>query len=153
MARLRVLGTRALPRLAAFIQSSESSTSRALALAALEGIEDHRAAKIALGALDSSDVEAVVAALSVLRGWVTQETGTRLLEAIATIAVDRRRDARIRFAATEALSDLPVLGLPIRAVVGTGRALIHEVGDREPGDRHVLMSPREGVGLGQAFGR
>lgn len=116
MARLRVLGTRALPRLAAFIQSSESSTSRALALAALEGIEDHRAAEIALGALDSSDVEAVVAALSVLRGWVTQETGTRLLEAIATIAVDRRRDARIRFAATEALSDLPEhLVRPIRA--------------------------------------
>ena len=58
-------------------------------------------------ALSEADVEIVVAALGVLRSWVARETGTRLLEAITAIAVDRGRDARIRVAALDALSDLP----------------------------------------------
>lgn len=62
---------------------------------------------IALKALESADADTVVAALSVLRGWVAKETGTRVLEAVTAIAVDRTRDGRIRFAASEALSDLP----------------------------------------------
>ena len=63
--------------------------------------------EIAFAALGASDVDTVVAALSVLRTWVPQETGTRLLEAITAIAVDRDRDARVRVAALDALSDLP----------------------------------------------
>jgi hypothetical protein len=62
---------------------------------------------IALSALESADADSVVAALSVLRGWVAKETGTRVLEAVTAIAVDRTRDGRIRLAASEALSDLP----------------------------------------------
>jgi len=116
VARLRVLGARALPRLSSFIESSESSRARALALSALDGIADPRATRIALTALASSDIEVVVAALGVLRSWVTQETGTDLLETITALAVDTTRDARIRVAAVEALSDLPErLVQPIRA--------------------------------------
>jgi hypothetical protein len=63
--------------------------------------------EIALTALEATDVEVLVAALGVLRSWVPQESGTRLLEAIAAIAVDRSRDARVRVAALDALSDLP----------------------------------------------
>ncbi len=63
--------------------------------------------EIALTALEATDVEVLVAALGVLRSWVPQESGTRLLEAITAIAVDRSRDARIRVAALDALSDLP----------------------------------------------
>ena len=107
VARLRVLGPRALPRLASFIESSGPSRARALALGALEGAQDPQVAEIALSSLDAPDLETVVAALGVLRGWVTQEAGTRLLEAVAAIAVDRARDARIRVAALDALSDLP----------------------------------------------
>lgn len=114
MARLRVLGARALPRLTSYIDSA-TSTARALAISALEGTPDPRAAEIALACLDATDVETVVACLGVLRGWVTQETGTRLLEAVTAIAVDRGRDARIRVAAIDALSDLPEhLVRPIR---------------------------------------
>lgn len=107
VARLRVLGTRALPRLAKFLESDAPATARALAISALEGVEDRRAMTIALSALESADADAVVAALSVLRGWVPKETGTRVLEAVTAIAVDRTRDGRIRFAASDALSDLP----------------------------------------------
>jgi hypothetical protein len=107
VARLRVLGARALPRLTRLIESSDAPGARALALSALEGIDDAHASEIALTALNEPDVDIVVAALAVLRGWVARETGTRLLESITAIAVDRRRDARVRVAALDALSDLP----------------------------------------------
>jgi hypothetical protein len=106
-ARLRVLGARALPRLAKVIESSGASSVRARAMSALEGIDDRQASEIALHALTDTDADLIVAALGVLRGWVPRETGTRILEAIAAIAVDRTRDARLRVAAVEALSDLP----------------------------------------------
>lgn len=107
VARLRVLGARAFPRLSKFIESSANSSARARAMSALEGLEDRHAAEIALGALSAVDADIVVAALGVLRGWVPHETGTRFLETITAIAVDRSRDARIRVAAIDALSDLP----------------------------------------------
>jgi hypothetical protein len=107
VARLRVLGPRALPRLATMIATSHSGSARAHALSALDGVESPRVIDIALEALATADTETVVAALGVLRGWVARETGTRLLEAITAIAVDRARDARIRVAAIDALSDLP----------------------------------------------
>jgi hypothetical protein len=107
VARLRVLGARALPRLAKIIAAPHSGSARAHALSALDGVENPRVVDIALEALAIADTETVIAALGVLRGWVAREKGTRLLEAITAIAVDCGRDARIRVAAIDALSDLP----------------------------------------------
>ena len=90
-------------------QSSSGSGARALAMSALEGLDDAHASEIALTALSESDVDVVVAALGVLRSWVPRESGTRLLESITAIAVDRSRDARIRVAALDALSDCPTI--------------------------------------------
>jgi hypothetical protein len=116
VARLRVLGIRALPRLAKVIADPETGRARTLALNALDGVDDPHVVDIALKALASPDTDTVIAALVVLRSWVAQETGTRLLEAITTIAVDRDRDARIRVAAIDALADLPDhLVQPLRA--------------------------------------
>jgi hypothetical protein len=86
-----------------------------LALDALDGVNDVRAIDTAFAALRDRDVEVVIAALGVLRPWVADETGTRLLDAITAIAVDRTRDARVRVAALAALSELPEhLVRPIR---------------------------------------
>jgi HEAT repeat protein len=115
VARLRVLGARALPRLATFIASPDTGRARGFALSALDGVDDPRVIDIALKALAADDTETVIAALGVLRSWVAQETGTRLLETITAIALDRSRDARIRVAAIDALADLPEhLVRPIR---------------------------------------
>jgi hypothetical protein len=114
-ARLRILGSRALPRLLGLVTAHESASVRARALDALEGLDDVRVIDVAFDALRDGDVEVVIAALGVLRGWVAEETGTRLLDAITAIAVDRRRDARVRVAALAALSELPEhLVRPIR---------------------------------------
>jgi hypothetical protein len=116
VARLRVSGARALPRLAAFLTSDAPSDARAHALAALEGMTDPQAVELACAALGDPDTDVVVAALGVLRGWVTQESGTRLLETVTALAVDATKDARVRLAALDALSDLPEqLIKPIRA--------------------------------------
>ena len=115
VARLRILGRRALPRLIDLISAHQSSGVRAIALDALEGLDDVRVIDVAFHALSDGSVEVVIAALGVLRGWVADETGTRLLDAITTIAVDRSRDARVRVAALAALSELPEhLVRPIR---------------------------------------
>ena len=107
VARLRVLGPRVLPRLVLFIESATAANARAHAIAVLDGMQDRRVPEIALAALVDPDVPTVIAALGVLRGWVSGERGTRLLEAISAIAVDTARDARVRVAAIDALSDLP----------------------------------------------
>ena len=107
VARLRVIGARAFGRLSRFIETSDTPAARALAISALDGLEDPHAVDIAFAALSASDVDTVVAALTVLRSWVPREPGTRLLEAITAIAVDRARDARVRVAALDSLSDLP----------------------------------------------
>jgi hypothetical protein len=115
VARLRILGSRALPRLIDLVASHESAVVRALGLDAIEGIDDVRVIDVAYDALRDGDIEVVIAALGVLRRWVAEETGTRLLDAITAITVDRNLDARVRVAALAALSELPEhLVRPIR---------------------------------------
>ena len=115
VARLRILGNRALPRLIDLVAAHESAAVRALALDTLEGLDDVRAIEVAFEALRDGNIEVVIAALGVLRRWVAEETGTRLLDAITAITVDRSRDARVRVAALAALSELPEhLVRPIR---------------------------------------
>jgi hypothetical protein len=115
VARLRILGARAAPRLIELAAAHESANVRARALDALEGLEDVRVVDAAFAALKDGDIDVVIAALGVLRRWVAEETGTRLLDAITAITVDRSRDARVRVAALGALSELPEhLVRPIR---------------------------------------
>jgi HEAT repeat protein len=115
VARLRILGNRALPRLTDLVAAHELATVRALALDAIEGLDDVRVIDVAFDALGDGDIEVVISALGVLRRWVAEETGTRLLDAITAITVDRTRDARVRVAALAALSELPEhLVRPIR---------------------------------------
>jgi hypothetical protein len=107
VARLRVIGERTIPHLADFIASSAEGSARALALGALQDLRAPRALDLARHALDDSDADVVIAALAVLREWVAREDGTSALEAVTAIAVDARRNPRIRAAAVEALSELP----------------------------------------------
>jgi len=98
---------RAIPRLSALIASDAAPSVRSAALGALDGVDDRRAVDIALGALASNDAAVMPAAIAVLRGWLTRETGTRVLEALTAVAVDPGQEARTRRAALDALSDLP----------------------------------------------
>ena len=116
VARLRVIGARAIPAVVAFVTSGAAEPARAAALASLEGSEDARALAVARRALTGADASVALAAIGVLRGWLGQEQGTEALEALTVVALDRERDSAVRLAALDALSDLPAhLVAPIRA--------------------------------------
>ncbi len=116
MARLRLAGSRALPRLTLVIQSHADPRARAAALQALDGIDDARARAVALSALAAAEPPLVVAALGVLRAWAGREDGAELLDVVTAIALDTNREAAVRVAALDALSDLPPhIVQPIRA--------------------------------------
>jgi hypothetical protein len=123
VARLRVTGARALPHLSQLIQSTAPAAARAAALAVLEGLDDERTIGLARAALHDADTGVAQAAVAVLRGWLAREDGTQVLDAITATALDKRRDAAVRLAALDALSELPPdLVAPIRerAPIDTG---------------------------------
>jgi len=107
IARLRVAGAAAIPRLAALIGTDPDPAIKSAALRALEGADDDRVDAIALSVLDGGDDGVAIAALGVLRGRVTSEEGVRTLDALTALALDTSRTAAVRQAALDALSDLP----------------------------------------------
>lgn len=107
VARLRVIGPRAVDRVAALVISDAPSPARAAALRALEGSEDDRALRAAAAASGDPDVAVACAAIGMLRGRLTGESGTEILDLISSIALDAERARDIRLAALDALSELP----------------------------------------------
>ena len=107
IARLRVLGNRAVPRLIALVREDAQPVARASALKALDGMSDERIAEVAIHALSDAEVGVRLAAVATLRGLVMQETGVRVMDALASLAVDSRQSPTVREAAREALAQLP----------------------------------------------
>jgi hypothetical protein len=107
VARLRIIGARAIPELVTLVRSDAPADARAAALKALEGSQESRAADLALGALGDSDTNVAVAAIAVLRTWVTRETRPTVLDALTGVALDPARTDVVRLAALDALSELP----------------------------------------------
>jgi hypothetical protein len=131
VARLRVMGLRALPHLVALLESPAPAGARAAALSVLESFDDPRTIAPAVRALHDADTDVAQAAVAVLRGWLTREDGTRALDAVTAAAMDKRRDGAVRLAALDALSELPP-------------ELVAPVRERAPvdgGDRPALDDP------------
>jgi HEAT repeat protein len=108
IARLTVIGSRAVERLLGIIRTSEGSQTRISAFRALEGIRDPRSLEPAL-AVAASDKDAGVAAAAVglARAFIQQEKGASIVERLTTLALDRVRPDAVRLAAMAALKDLP----------------------------------------------
>lgn len=107
IARLRVLGSRAVVRLSTLVRHDATAAARAAGLKALEGIDDPRVVDIATGALDDPDAAVRRAAVMTLRGWLVHETGTRVMDALTSVALDAHQDDGVRSAARDALAQLP----------------------------------------------
>jgi hypothetical protein len=107
VARLRVIGGRALDKLSTLLVQPTPQAVRVAALKALDGIDDARVVSLVLDRLGDPDIEVVTGAIGVLRGWVTREDGTRVMDALTAIALDAARPAGVRLAALDALSSLP----------------------------------------------
>jgi HEAT repeat protein len=118
VARLTLLGERAVERLIAAAQSDAGPEARAGAWRALEAIGDARALDAALAALAAPQLEPAIAAaaISLVRGHVRGIHGAAAVDRLAQVLLDRGRHEIVRLAALRALRELdPAAIAPIVA--------------------------------------
>ncbi len=109
IARLAVIGARAVEKLTAAYAGTSDRVARLAMLRALEAIGDHRSGPLARQAIkEGGDV--AVAAAGVLRALLLSRddaAATAALDTLVAAALDRQADHRLRLAAFEALQDMP----------------------------------------------
>jgi len=109
IARLAVIGPRAVDALRRAYDAAADRTTKVAILRTLESIADGRTVAIARRALaEGSDV--AIAATSALRALLDSPhapTGTDALDALVATALDPQSDRRLRLAAFDALRDMP----------------------------------------------
>jgi hypothetical protein len=108
VARLTVLGSRAVERLIAAAESGGHADARAAAWRALEAIGDSRALEPALAALAAPDRDPTigVAAAGVARVHLRGAHGASAVDRLATVLLDQTRHETVRLAALRALREL-----------------------------------------------
>ncbi len=89
VARLAVIGTRAVRQLVDALATAATSEAKAAVLAALEAIPDARAVEPVLTQLQVGDVAVRLAAARAARGLLPLGQGTVVLDRLTSLAVDR----------------------------------------------------------------
>ena len=163
VARLTVIGRRAVDRLVELSSNSKASAAaRVAAFRALEGIGEPRALQSALATFAEPDSSIAVAAVNTARVFLHSAQGVDALDRFIEVALDRRRSVTVRVAAIQALADLPettvkpvltalrddpdaeirnvLQPLPRRAVVNPVQRLEAAAEGRLPGDPEALRS-------------
>jgi hypothetical protein len=109
VARLSVIGPRAVTRLTEVFDQTQERPAKVAILRTLEAIADHRGGPVAERAVtERGDVG--VAAAGVLRALLTsprEQSATNALDALVAAALGSTADQRVRQAAVEALQDTP----------------------------------------------
>ena len=107
VARLTVIGPRAVERLVAFVDRLETgATARVAALRALEALGETRALDAALRATASADARVAEAAVAVVRVFLRGERGAAALDRLAALVLNRACPETVRLEALTALGDL-----------------------------------------------
>jgi len=106
IARLTVIGARAVDRLVEVTRAGASPTARAAALTALERIGDRRGLAAALPLLSDPDAGVALAAIALAGAFVRGRHGVAAVDRLTALAVDESRPASIRAAALDALKAL-----------------------------------------------
>jgi len=105
VARLTVIGARAVDRLIERARSDADPGVRAAALRALEGVGNDRALPAALAGTADADAGAAIAAIGVARQFLRGKRGAEAVDRLTTVALDARRPEAVRAAAVVALRD------------------------------------------------
>jgi HEAT repeat protein len=106
IARLAVIGGRAVERLLTLSQSTASSPARIGAFRALEAIGDPRALAPALRAVNDPDANVAIAAIGVARRFLKGASGAKAVDRLTAVALERARPDDVRVAALRALRAL-----------------------------------------------
>ena len=107
IARLAVIGTRAVRQLLEALAAADRAAARAALLTALEAIPDPRALEPVLAALAGGEPEVRRAAARAARGLLVLPQGAVALDRLTTLALDRTEPGDLRALALEALMSLP----------------------------------------------
>jgi hypothetical protein len=107
IARLRVLGARAVGRLLPLLGPGHPGAIRVAALRALEGCTENRVVEPVLAALTDPVDEVRVAALGVARALLDRAEGSAVLDRITGLALDAAQPPAVRQAAVAAFVELP----------------------------------------------
>jgi HEAT repeat protein len=107
VARLTIIGPRAVDPLIALVESRVDGAARAAALRTLEAIGDPHARVAILRALDGSDPIVAAAAAMAARRYLRGPHGAAVLDRLTRAALDRSRDRTVRTAAIRAVTELP----------------------------------------------
>jgi HEAT repeat protein len=107
IARLTVIGARAVDRLISLIDTADhSAVARVAALRALEGLGDPRAIEPALRAAGDADLDVAGAGVAVIKTFVIGRHSVAAVDGLAAIGLNRSASETIRLEAIDALSDL-----------------------------------------------
>jgi len=126
VARLAVIGPRAIDRLVALATSTASPVARVAAFAALEAIADPRALDPALRGLDDADAAVAAAAVAVTGVFLRGARGATVVDRLTAMALDPARPEPLRVAALTALGGLSraAMGPVLTALAGDPSAAI-----------------------------
>ncbi|CAN5451208.1 hypothetical protein BH23ACI1_BH23ACI1_07030 [soil metagenome] len=119
VARLAIIGSRAVDRLLAAYRGTTDRGTRTAILRALEPSADDRALAIAREALRAGG-DMGVAASGVLRSLLDSRqapTAAAALDALITVVTDGATEHRLRFAAGEALRAVPAISVQVAAAL------------------------------------
>ena len=110
VARLALIGPRAVTRLIEFATTTRRGGERGAALRALEAIGDARAVEPAAALIDAADLPTAAAATAILRLFVTSPDAglsTAAIDRLTAAVLDPARAEPLRLAAMDALRLLP----------------------------------------------
>jgi hypothetical protein len=107
IARLRVIGARALRHIVPLLDPARSPETRVSALRALEGSREAAVVAPVLDTLEEPLEEVKVAALGVTRSLLDGPRGPEVLDRVTALALDAAQPLAVRRAAVAALADLP----------------------------------------------
>ena len=133
VARLRVIGARAVRQVLAALDAAPAPEAQVALLRVLEGRHETAVSAAVLRALAGDDAEVRAAAVAVARGLLDDPDGPRLLGHLATLAVATAEAQSVRLAAIAALVALPG---------AAARPILEQLGsDPDPAIR-LAASPR-----------
>ncbi len=106
-ARLAIIGTRAVRQILEHLAASSAPAARSALLLSLEAIPDPRAIEPVMAALAAPEPDVRQAAIRAARGLLSLPQGTRVLDRLTDLALDRSRAGVERALAVDTLAVLP----------------------------------------------
>ena len=143
VARLTVIGPRALDRVVAVAASAAPPAARVAAFAVVEALADPRAIDATLRGMEDEDEAVAAAAVSAAGGFLRGPRGASVVDRLVATALEPARPERLRLAALSVLGGLPraAIGPVLTALARDPSAAVREEAAVHLGTRTAAANP------------